>query len=236
MLKTKGLRIISDIHYDSGINKESFESTFNNAFNKSKGIVTLIAGDLAANLKNEKEFLEKYFNNKLVFFTEGNHMVYCRSLKTIYELEEERKKEFPLTHPFWKYLNNNWDWIPGTNESIAIIGSIFYTDYEYHTWTVDSFNEYLNAWTVMGKAYGLNYEEEKVTSLDINRIIEENQFIAQSYLNDFNWGYEAPGKNLTPYTYRELHLKSKKEVLRCYNEIIVKNPKAKVILMTHHCL
>jgi len=230
------LRIISDLHYDKGLNKSDyFDEKYKN-FLKTNVDVTLIAGDLAGELENEKEFLEKYFTNQQVIFTEGNHMVYCKASKTIYELEEERKQEFPLTHLFWKYLNNNWCWIPGTNESVAIVGSIFYTDYEYSNWTTESFNEQQKAWNNWMSAYGFRSEYEEITDLSIDRIIQENQLIAQIHMNDFQWGYSAPGQHLTPYIYRELHLKSKKEVIRCYNEIIEKNQNAKVILMTHHCL
>ena len=231
------IRIISDIHYDKGINKsEYFDEKIGKEFLKENADITLIAGDIAAELQNEKDFLEKYFTNKQVIFTEGNHMVYCKGLKTIYELNQDREKEFPLTHTFWKYLNNNWCWIPGTNNSVAVIGSIFYTDYEYSNWTIESFNEQQKAWNTWMNAYGFKTEYEEITDLSIDRIIKENQLIAERKLNDFSWGYEAPGQHLTPYTYRELHLEAKKEVLNCYNEIIKQNPNAKVILMTHHCL
>lgn len=230
-------RIISDLHYDNNLNKnDDFDKLIGKKFIEEKNCITLIAGDLAADIANKKEFLEKYFKDQLVIFTGGNHDVYIKGLKTISEIDTEHKTEFPLTNSLWKYLNNEWLWIPGTNKSIAIIGSIFYTDYEYHTWTIESFNEYLNAWNTLSNAYGLSLPTEKVTSLDIQRIIQENQIIAQNYLNDFQWGYEAPGQHLTPYTYRQLHLKAKQEVLRCYNEILNQNPQAKIILMTHHCL
>lgn len=226
------LRIISDLHYDDGINKtDLFNEKICKEFCKEADCVTLIAGDLATTIQNKKEFLEKYFNKQLVFFTGGNHDVYIKGLKTIYEIDQEHRDEFPLTHPFWKYLNNNWCWIPGTNNSVALIGSTFYTDYEYSNWTLKTFNELQKAWDTLT---GVKHEE--VTSLSIDHIIKENQSIAQNIMNDFYWGYEAPGKHLTPYTYRELHLKAKKEVLHCYKEIIKQNPKAKVILMTHHCL
>ena len=231
------IRIISDLHYDKGLNKEEyFDQVIGTEFLKEKADVTLIAGDLAAELQNKKEFLEAYFKNQYVFFTGGNHDVYVEGLKTIYEINDELKKEFPLMHSFWKYLNNDWAWIPGTNDSVAVIGSTFYTDYEYSNWTVESFNEYQKAWNFWIQAYGLKAEYEEVTELSADRIIKENQFIAKNSLNDFRWGYEAPGQHLTPYTYRELHLKSKDEVLRCYDEILKQNPNALVILLTHHCL
>lgn len=203
------LRIISDLHYDTGINRE----LFNEKFKKSKDTITLIAGDLASSVELSQEFLEKYFKNQQVIFIGGNHMVYQKGMKTIYEINEDYKKAFPITHAYWKYLSNDWIWIPGTDNQVAIIGSIFFTDYEYSNWTSESFNEQQRTWN-----------------------IRENQLIAQGSLNDFVWGYEAPGQHLTPYTYRELHLEAKKEVLKCYKEIIKQNPDAKVILMTHHCL
>lgn len=231
------LRIISDLHYDAGLNKsEEFDKQIGEKFKEELDCVTLIAGDLAAEIENKKEFLEKYFKNQIVIFTGGNHDVYIKGLKTIYEIDIMHKKEFPLTHLFWKYLNNDWTWIPGTNESVAIIGSIFYTNYEYSNWTIESFNTQQKAWTDLMRAHGFKTEYEDITDLSIDRIIKENQIIAEGFLNDFSWGYEAPGQHLTPYTYRELHLKAKKEVLKCYKEITEINPKAKVILLTHHCL
>ena len=231
------LRIISDLHYDEGLNKsKQFDKSIGRVFAKEPDCITLIAGDLATSIQNKKEFLEKFFKNQVVLFTGGNHDVYIKGLKTIYEINQEHKDEFPVTHPFWKYLNNDWAWIPGTNESVAIIGSTFYTDYEYNNWTIESFNEQQKACNTLMNAYCFKSEYEEVTSLSIDRIIKENQLIAEGFLNDFSWGYEAPAKHLTPYTYRELHLKAKKEVLKCYKEIIKQNPQAKVILMTHHCL
>lgn len=231
------LRIISDLHYDQGLNKsKDFDEKIGAEFSKEKADITLIAGDLAADIKNKKEFLEKYFNDQQVIFTGGNHDVYIKGLKTIYEIDDMHKKEFPLTHLFWKYLNNDWTWIPGTNESIAIIGSTFYTDYEYSNWTIESFNAQQRAWIDLMRAHGFKAEYEDVTDLSIDRIIKENQMIAEGKMNDFSWGYESPGQHLTPYTYRELHLESKKKILKCYKEIIKQNKNAKVILLTHHGL
>ena len=213
------LRIISDLHYDQGINQdEYFDEKIGQKFLKKYADITLT----------------KYFTNQRVFFTGGNHDVYVKGFDTIYDINNMHKKEFPLTHSFWKYINNDWVWILGTD--VALIGSTFYTDYEYNTWTLESFNSHLKAWDTLINAYGFKTEYEEVTDLSIDQIIKENQLIAQGAMNDFSWGYEAPGQHLTPYTYRELHLQSKKEILRCYNEIINQNPKAKVILMTHHCL
>ena len=226
------LRIISDLHYDEGLNKlAEFDEAFSQALQEESNCITLIAGDLAASINNKKDFLNTFFKNQVVLFTGGNHDVYVKGFKTIYEIDQEHRQEFPLINKYWKYLNNDWVWIPGTNKSVAIIGSTFYTDYEYSTWTLKTFNKLLKTWDTLTQA-----EYDEVTDLSIDRIIKENQFIAKNSMNDFYWGYEAPNQHLTPYTYRELHLKAKKEVLRCYNEIVQQNPKAKVILMTHHCL
>ena len=158
------LRIISDLHYDAGLNKsEEFDEQIGKKFEEEPDCVTLIAGDLAADIKNKKEFLEKYFKNQVVILTGGNHDVYIKGLKTIYEIDDEHKKEFPLTHLFWKYLNNDWTWIPGANESVAIIGSTFYTDYEYSNWTIESFNKQQRAWTDLMRAHGFKAEYEDIT-------------------------------------------------------------------------
>ena len=86
------LRIISDLHYDAGLNKsEEFDEQIGKKFEEEPDCVTLIAGDLAADIKNKKEFLEKYFKNQVVIFTGGNHDVYIKGLKTIYEIDAEHK-------------------------------------------------------------------------------------------------------------------------------------------------
>lgn len=58
-------------------------------------------------------------------------------------------------------------------------------------------------------------------------------------LNDFRMGsYDVKGERveLKPEHYLEMHKKSKKEIKRLHDEIVAKDPDAKIILMTHHCL
>ena len=245
------LRIISDIHFDGGLNglakntrktynHSPFGSYFGKNLKKEKNCVTLIAGDLASSINNTQGFLEYFFPNQPVFFVMGNHDgIYQVTDKTIYELKEEWTNTFSKDHLFWHCLENNWMWIPGTNDQVAIIGSTFYTNYEYTTFTVDSFNEYKKRWDTLLQLYGFCGKDDNykpIKKLTKRKIISENLLLASERLNDFQWGKETKYTKLTPETYLKLHNIAKEQILRCYNEILAINKNAKVILMTHHCL
>lgn len=240
------LRIISDIHFTDGINNSDgktiehtpFGHYFHKPLKEQQDCVTLIAGDMATSLEETDKFLNGFFPNQQVIFIEGNHLVYQRTMKTIFELKDELKEKYPLEHLLWHYLEDDWMWIPNTNNEVAIIGSTFYTDYEYTHLTLDEYNEiekkYHNIANIFGYGDGSEYIPEKELTKDL--IIRHNMFNAQESLNDFRWGWETPSRKISPQLYRELHLKSKEKIKRCYDEIIRINPNAKIILMTHHCL
>ncbi len=84
------LRLISDIHYDLDLNgnpnKSANHTPFGSYFGKNlqeKDCITLIAGDIAASLKQTNRFLHDFFENQEVIFVEGNHSVYEDRFKTI---------------------------------------------------------------------------------------------------------------------------------------------------------
>lgn len=237
------LRIMSDIHFTDGINgnlrvKHSpFSSYFGKMIKHPENCVTLIAGDMATGLDYTQAFLEGLFPTENVIFIEGNHLVYQRGHKTIYELQDELRNAYPKEHLLYNYLENDWMFIPNTNDSVAVIGSTFFTNYEYTTMSLDDYNETQKNWARITELWGYgDGKYEPATELTTEMIVRENMFNAQQGLNDFRWGWETPSRNLTPNVYLELHNKAKEEVKRCYDEIMAINPNCKVILMTHHCL
>lgn len=240
------IRIISDIHYTSRINGPDFDNPINTSpfyekyyknLQEDTNCVNLIAGDIAAGIDKHKEFLEGFFPNQQVIFVDGNHICfeYTKDNKhpILSELKKELKQEFPITHLFWRYLENDWRWI---DKNTAIIGSTFYTDYNYCDLTVEEFNEKLKSWDVWTRLYGLPSKYEPVTKLTKQIIRNETMSEAGSRMNDFKWGKENNRFYLSPEYYLKLHKLAKKEVKRCHDEILKINPKAKIILMTHHGL
>jgi len=239
-------RIISDIHYTSRINGPDFRDPFNTSLfykkyykdlQKDTDCINLIAGDIAAGINKHQEFLEKFFPNQKVIFIDGNHICYEYTKDNkhpiLSELKKELKQKFPITHLFWKYLENNWCWI---DENTAIIGSTFYTDYNYCDLTLEEFNEKLKSWDFWTRLYGLPSKYEPVEKLTKQIIRNETMAEASSRMNDFKWGKENNRFYLSPEYYLKLHKLAKKEVKRCHDKILKINPKAKIILMTHHCL
>lgn len=240
------IRIISDIHYTSRINGPDFNDPINTSLfykkyykdlQKDTDCVNLIAGDIAAGIDKHKEFLEGFFPNQRVIFTDGNHICYEYTKDNkhpiLSELKKELKQEFPITHLFWRYLENDWCWI---DENTAVIGSTFYTDYNYCDLTLEEFNEKLKSWDLWTRLYGLPSKYEPVEKLTKQIIRNETMAEAGSRMNDFKWGKENNRFYLSPEYYLKLHKLAKKEVKRCHDEILKINPKAKIILMTHHCL
>lgn len=240
------LRIISDLHYTSGINGPDYDKTY-----KQSGLwhyfgkkfqepidYTLIAGDICEGIDKHKEFLEAFFPNQKVIFIDGNHICYFRPkdgpIPTLSEIKEKLKNKFPITHLLWHYLENDWFQL---DDNTYVIGSTFYTDYNYCDLTLEEMNEHKKAWDNCASLWlGGNNEFIPYDKLTNDIIRSETMFLASDRMNDFRWGYEIKGLHLTPQYYRQLHKLAKKEVKRCHDEILSKNPNAKIILMTHHCL
>ena len=95
---------------------------------KKPADVTLIAGDMDADIEEAKAFLDQYFKNEKVVFVGGNHIVYNTHNKPLSTLLDEYKKTFDSQ---WKFLENSYIWL---NEDIAVIGCIGWTDYKYHSY------------------------------------------------------------------------------------------------------
>ena len=240
------IRIISDLHYTRGINGPDHDKTY-----KGSGLwhyfgkklqepvdVTLIAGDICEGVEKHEEFLESFFPNQNVLFIDGNHLIYFKNEDNgkpiLSKVKQELKEKFPKDHMFWHYLENDWMWI--SNTDVAVIGSTFYTDYNYCDLTLEEFNNKLKAWNFWLDAYGFNANETPVEKLTKSVIRKETLFEARSRLNDFKWGNRTKLEYLSPEYYLELHKLAKKEVKKCHDEILSVNLNAKIILMTHHCL
>jgi len=240
------LRIISDLHYTCGINGPDYNKTykqsglwhyFGKKFQENVDF-TLIAGDICEGIEKHKEFLKEFFSNQKVIFIDGNHSIYFvkedNSKPILSEVKQKLKEMFPLTHLFWKYLENDWCWI---DENTAIIGSTFYTDYKYCDLTLEELNKKAQCWHTMAEFYGLKVDKfEPYKKLDTETIKFETMSEARSRLNDFQWGKENTFTKLSPEYYLKLHKLAKKEVKRCHNEILSINPNANIILITHHGL
>lgn len=237
------IRIMSDIHFTDGINgnlpinHSSFYHYYKRKLKHEDDCVTLIAGDMATGLDYTQAFLEGFFPNERVIFIEGNHLVYQKGRKTIYELQDELRQAYPKTHMYYTYLENDWTFL-SNKEDVAVIGSTFFTNYEYTDLTLEEYNNRQKAYNIWINMYLGDKGKEYVpaTELTPEMIFIENMLVAKESLNDFKWGWETPSRNITPNLYLELHNKAKEEVKRCYNEILAINPKCKIILLTHHCL
>ena len=240
------LRIMSDLHYTRGINGPNYNKIykqsglyhyFGQKFKKEKPDYTLIAGDICEGVKNHEKFLEAFFPNQNVIFIDGNHLVYFEkedgSKPILSKVKQELKEKFPKEHVFWHYLENDWMWI---DQNTAIIGSTFYTDYAYCDLTLQEMNDVVKAWDAWASLYGLPSKYVPITKLTKKTIREETMSEARARLNDFQWGNESKRKRLSPEYYLKLHKKAKKEIKRCYNEILDINSNANIVLMTHHCL
>lgn len=236
------LRIMSDLHYTAGINGRYTEetpkdsllwSTFEEKFKQNKDCINLLAGDICEGVNNHKEVFENFFTNQKVIFIDGNHICYERGKPILQDLKKSLKKEFPIDHLLWNYLENSWIWLD--NET-AVIGSTFYTDYEYCDLTLEEINKIQRQYDVWSLLYGLPCRSEPIKKLTKKTIRKECMIEASARLNDFKWGKENNKYNLSPEYYLKLHKLAKKEVKRCHDEICNINPNAKIVLMTHHCL
>ena len=230
------IRILSDVHYDDGLNGNGiFDEIYGDKFKSAD--INLLAGDIAVTLEKTENFLNKYMPNQTVYMIGGNHVVYTAEHLTLDQILDKYKYKFPLTSVFYHFLENTWAFIPGTNNNIAIIGSIFYTNYEYCDYTLKEYNERQKAFDTWLEAYGLHTKKEpEAKELTKEMIIQENMLTAFNEMNDFKWGYYTLTRHLSPEDYLSLNKKAKRAVLRCYKEIMSINKDCKVILMTHHAL
>lgn len=121
------IRFISDIH--AGINTTYSPTNFVDIMHSKKPAdVTLIAGDMDADIDEAKAFLNKYFSNERVIFIGGNHITYHENALSFPDILNTYQQEF---NGQWKFLENDYVWL---NDNIAVIGCIGWTDYKYHSY------------------------------------------------------------------------------------------------------
>lgn len=247
------IRFISDIH--AGLNMTYSPTEFVDIMHSKKPAdVTLIAGDMDADIEEAKVFLDQYFKDEKVVFVGGNHIVYNTRNKPLSTLLDEYQNTF---NGQWKFLENNYVWL---NEDIAVIGCIGWTDFLFGHQTKSQYVKRIEK----EKAYRESHKETdslmgdgKKVPIYYMGILPDNP--AQEYdeldmgnkdsyrgrrmkdavrnMNDYNCGKVIrDGKldYLRPIDTYEIHKQSMKEIKRCYNEIVAKNPNATIILITHH--
>lgn len=218
------IRILSDLHLD--IN-------YNYPLEYNDDVFTIIAGDTAGVIEEGIEWIRK--NNLKGACIAGNHLVYNYYNKSITDLKEWLKGEFPKNSDM-SFLDNDYIFVPNTNNGVAIIGSTFYTDYRYHSYDVEQYNKRQMYLDTMSLLYGIPTKSEPAKKLTSKMILDFNMLEAKCGLNDFTYGYVENNVKLTPEDYLKMHNKSKSKIKKCVNEILNINPNCKIILVTHHCL
>lgn len=247
------IRFISDIH--AGLNMTYSPTEFVDIMkSKESADVTLIAGDMDADIEEAKIFLDQYFKDEKVVFVGGNHIVYNTRNKPLSILLNEYKKTF---NSQWKFLENDYIWL---NKDIAVIGCIGWTDFLFGHQTKSQYIKQIEK----EKAYREKHKETnsllgdgKKVPIYYMGILPDNP--AQEYdeldmgnkdsyrgrrmkdavrnMNDYNCGKVIRNGEidyLRPMDTYEMHKKSLKAIKKCYKEIVAKNPNATVILITHH--
>lgn len=248
------IRFISDIHYYLNLQYEPTE--FEHIMSKlERADLTLIAGDMSADIEEAKNFLQKYFTYEPVIFVNGNHAVYHRPGEPIQDLIEEYKELF---WEKWDFLENEWRWI---DNNTAVIGCIGWTNFEYGHQTKSQYIKEVNR----EKAYREKHKEVdsllgdgKKVPVHYMGILPEDP--AQEYdelqmgdkesyrgrrmkeavrcMNDYNYGkirrQDGSIDILRPLDTYNMHQESLKYIKKAYNEIVKQKPDATIILMTHH--
>lgn len=247
------IRFISDIH--AGLNMTYSPTEFVDIMHsKESADVTLIAGDMDADIEEAKTFLQIYFPNERVIFIGGNHIVYNTRGKTLDYLLNEYNITF---NGQWTFLENDYIWL---NDDIAIIGCIGWTDFLFGHQTKSQYIKRIEK----ERAYRESHKETdslmgdgKKVPIYYMGILPDNP--AQEYdeldmgnkdsyrgrrmkdavrnMNDYNCGKvmrKGEIDYLRPSDTYKMHKESMKAIKKCYNEIIAKNPNATIILMTHH--
>ena len=250
------IRFISDLH--CYLNMDTAPTEFIDIMKKKEPAdVTLIAGDASACLEEMQALLNNYFPDEKVIFVNGNHCVYFRPGKPMEDLIQEYKDTF---NGLWKFLENDYIWL---NDNIAVIGCTGWTDFMCGHQTkaeyikdinkekefrknfkpdfieTDSDFDRLNSpayWTPeLPEDPAADYDERLMGNKKRYRDFQMRN--AWRGMNDYNYGYVKYRKSMrkmVPKDTYKWHKKSMKEIKRCYNEIVAKNPNATIILMTHH--
>lgn len=252
------IRIISDIHYYLNLTYSPTE--FEHVMSKIEPAdVTLVAGDMDAEISEATAFLQKYFPHERVVFVGGNHILYNNRNKTIQQLLQD----YSSFQCDWRFLENDYVWL---DENIAVIGCIGWTNFEYGHITRSKYikdvnrekarrerEQFIDTDKIFGKEYGSGmqrviycgelpddpgayYDEIGMGNRESYR--GRRMKDAVNMMNDYRYGkIQREDGNidiLRPSDTYNMHRESLKAIKRCYNEIVEKNPTATIILMTHH--
>lgn len=247
------IRFISDIH--AALNMTTSPMEFVQYMrDKKPADYTLIAGDMDADIGEANNFLRNYFKDEKVIFIGGNHIVYNRRGETLETLISDYKKEF---NGQWKFIENDYVWL---NEDIAVIGCIGWTDFLFGYQSKSDYVKKINKEKEFRKKHptaaslGLTSTNDPICYIDnlpedpASDYDERGMGDKKSYrkrrmmdalrgMNDYQMGYmlfRDKKRLMTPYYIYKQHRLAMREIKRCYNEIVTKNPNATIILMTHH--
>lgn len=112
------IRILSDLHIDVN---EKYPLKL---FEKDREVFTIIAGDTAGELADGVLWIKN--NCPYGVCVSGNHLVYNEYAKSVQELKNILKTEFPKTCTM-KYLENDYVEL---DDNIIVVGATLYTDYK----------------------------------------------------------------------------------------------------------
>ena len=256
------IRVISDLHYYLNLQYESTE--FEHIMSKmERADLTLVAGDMSADIEEAKNFLQKYFTYEPVIFVNGNHAVYHRPSEPIQDLIEEYRELF---WEKWDFLENEWRWI---DNNTAVIGCTGWTNFEYGHKTQSQYvreierekryrekHQFVDTGKLFGKGTEFDrgvqpvihcgpelpedpaayYDELKMGNKESYRGRRMKE--AVQCMNDYNYGKIRRQDDsidiLRPLDTYNMHQESLKYIKKAYNEIVKQKPDATIILMTHH--
>ena len=255
------IRFISDLHYY--LNLSTSEKGFIDILNKKEPAdVTLIAGDLNCTVEEAHTFFNRYFFNEKVVFIAGNHTtcVYTPgNEKTVQEVISKHNSTFNKDNfdGKWIFLENEYIQL---SENIYCIGCCGWTNFEYGHQTKSDYIKQIEK----EKAYRESHKETDSLMGDGKKVPIHYMGIlpddpakeydeldmgnkdsyrgrrmkdAVRYMNDYNYGKVIRNNQvdyLRPIDTYNMHQESLKQIKKCYNEIVSKNPNAIIILMTHH--
>lgn len=221
--------------------------------------VTLIAGDMDAEISEATAFLQKYFPHERVVFVGGNHMLYNNSGKTIQQLLQD----YSSFNGDWKFLEN--DFVELGNK-VFVIGCIGWTNFEYGHKTKSKYiqevnrekarrerEQFIDTDKIFGKEYGSGVQRviycgdlpddpgAYYDEIDMgNRPSYRGRRMKDAVrnMNDYRYGKiqrdDGSIDILRPNDTYNMHQDSLAYIKEAYKEITSKCPDATIILMTHH--
>ena len=256
------IRVISDLHYYLNLQYEPTE--FENIMSKKEPAdLTLVAGDMSADIEEAKNFLQKYFTYEPVIFVNGNHAVYHRPGEPIQDLIEEYKELF---WEKWDFLENEWRWI---DNNTAVIGCTGWTNFEYGHQTKSQYvreiereklyrekHQFVDTGELFGKGTefdrgvqpvihcGPELPEDPASYYDELQMGDKASYRGRRMkeavrcMNDYNYGkirrQDCSIDILRPLDTYNMHQESLKYIKKAYKEITKQKSNATIILMTHH--